>query len=198
MNYDKHLVDALGSVIEKRRSIKPHSFTGEEIPTKIIEAILASTNWAPSHGKTEPWRFKVYCGKGKALLLEKFKNIYTEITPKEKIRPEKLEKYEVNCHKSSHIVVISMKRQEIEKIPEIEEIEAVACAVQNLHLTASAYGVAGYWSSGAMTYSDYAHETFDLGEKDRLLGFFYLGTPSIEWPEGKRLSDWQSKVEWIY
>ena len=72
MNYDEQLVDALGSVIEKRRSIKPHSFTGEDIPVKVIEAILASTNWAPSHGKTEPWRFQVYSGQGKSLLLEKF------------------------------------------------------------------------------------------------------------------------------
>ena len=32
------------------------------------------------------------------------------------------------------VIAIGMKRQEIEKIPELDEIEAVACAVQNMHL----------------------------------------------------------------
>ena len=36
---------------------------------------------------------------------------------------------------------VGFERQEIEKIPEIEELAAVSCAVQNMHLTASALGM---------------------------------------------------------
>ena len=48
---------------------------------------------------------------------------------------------------SSAIIAVSMKRDVTEKIPEIEEIEAVACAIQNMLLTATAYGLGTFWSS---------------------------------------------------
>ena len=35
-------------------------------------------------------------------------------------------------------------------MPEWEETAAVACAVQNMHLTLTAEGLAGYWSSGGV------------------------------------------------
>ncbi|MFX6331091.1 hypothetical protein ABTF76_22820, partial [Acinetobacter baumannii] len=57
---------------------------------------------------------------------------------------------------ASHIISIGMKRNEAQCIPEIEEIEAVACAVQNIYLSVSAYGLGGYWTSGGITYIDKA------------------------------------------
>ena len=53
-----------------------------------------------------------------------------------------------NILKSSHVIVICMERQESAKIPEIEEIEAVACSVQNMALTAAAYEICSFWGSG--------------------------------------------------
>ena len=42
------------------------------------------------------------------------------------------------------VIVIGMKRQPSGKISELDEIQAVACAVQNMHLTATAHGLGGY------------------------------------------------------
>jgi nitroreductase len=88
-----------------------------------------------------------------------------------------------------------MKRQDSEKIPEIEEVEAVACAVQNLHLTATAFGVGGYWSSGTAICSDLFRDYLGLNEKDRVLGLFYLGYPAKEWPDGQR-QPIRDKTQW--
>jgi len=55
-------------------------------------------------------------------------------------------------------------------MPEWEDQAAVACAVQNLHLMATAMGVAGYWSSGGVGDAfDHAimKEFLELGETDR-------------------------------
>ena len=87
---------------------------------------------------------------------------------------------------SSAAIAICMKRQETEKIPEIEEIAAVACAVQNMHLTATAYGIGACWVTGGATYSDEMKAFLGLTVKDRCLGLFYIGYPIIEWPTSQR------------
>jgi nitroreductase len=84
------------------------------------------------------------------------------------------------------VIAIGMKRQETEKIKEIEEIEAVACAVQNMHLTCTAYGLGAYWSTGGATYSNEMKAFLNLEEKDKCLGFFYIGYPQGEWPTQSR------------
>ncbi len=187
----------LKKIIEGRRSIKPHSFNGKTIDDKTVLEILSAANWAPNHGKTEPWRFKIFTGEGKIRLLDWMKKIYLKTTPPEKYNAMKVDAMEVNCQLSSHIIVIMMKRQEVEKIPEVEEIEAVACAVQNLALMATALNVAGYWSSGTITYLDETRRELGLSEKDRVLGFFYLGLCDEPVAEGKRASGIEEKISWV-
>ena len=88
-----------------------------------------------------------------------------------------------------------MKRQPSQKIPEVEEIEAVACAVQNLHLSAAAFGLGGFWSSNAAVCSDAMRDFLQLDPHDRVLGLFYLGYPSGSWPTSTR-TPIEDKVCW--
>ena len=55
-----------------------------------------------------------------------------------------------------------MKRHADKNIPEFEEIAAVACAVQNMHLTAAAYNVGCYWTTGGVTNNEAAKPFFGL------------------------------------
>jgi nitroreductase len=89
-----------------------------------------------------------------------------------------------------------MKRSEARRHPEVEEIEAVACAVQNIYLSVTAYGLGGYWTTGGVTYNEKAKAFFGLGLEDKLLGFFYLGHIAIPSPAGKRKL-LEEKVVWI-
>lgn len=186
---------ALNRLMQSRRSIKPADFSGKPVDDEIVRQMLHNANWAPTHGMTEPWRFFVYSGAAKEALGRRLADIYMEITPAESVKPTKAEKFKTNAEVSSHLIVIAMKRQESEKIPEIEEIEAVACAVQNLHLTATAFGVGGYWSSGKAICSEQLRDDVGLNEKDRVLGLFYVGWPAGQWPEGSR-TPVDEKVVW--
>jgi nitroreductase len=55
-----------------------------------------------------------------------------------------------------------------------------------MYLTATAYGLGGYLSTGGITYFPEARELFGLSLEDRLVGFFHLGVPKRFYPEGKR------------
>jgi nitroreductase len=191
-----NFTDQVNQLIQNRRSTKPRFFNGDKIPNALVWKVLENGNWAPNHGLTQPWRFKVFTDSGLEKLANFQANLYKEITPEEKFNPEKYERMKTNLLKSSHVIVICMKRQKSEKILEIEEIEAVACSVQNMALTASAYGICSFWGSGGITYTDELKEFLGLEAKDRCLGYLYLGYSDNPTTKSRR-DPIQDKVEWL-
>ncbi len=187
---------ALCDLIRHRRSLKPKDFSDEPIARETIEQLLASAHWAPTHGNTEPWHFVVFSGEGLRTFGEQHAELYRQHTPADQFKQNKYDKMRETPLRCSHLIVICLRRGELEKIPEIEEVEAVAAAVQNLHLTATALGIGGYWSSGGMTYHPALRDWLGLREQDRVLGFFMLGHLKGPWPQGSRKTDWTDHVEW--
>ena len=186
----------LNNLIRSRRSTKPRLFNGDKIDDKIVWRILENSNWAPNHGLTQPWRYKVFSSSGLGKLAEFQADWYRKSTPQEKFKPEKYERMKTNILKSSHVIVICMERQESAKIPEIEEVEAVACSVQNMGLTAAAYGICSFWGSGGLTYTEELKEFLNLQKKDKCLGYLYLGYSDSPTTESRR-DPIEEKVEWI-
>ena len=193
MNFSYEQVNKL---IKSRRSTKPRYFNGEKIEDSIVWQILENASWAPTHGLTQPWRFKVFTDDGLAKLANFQADLYQKLTPEENFKSEKYNRLKTNILKSSHVVVICMERQKSEKIPEIEEIEAVACSVQNMALTATAYGICSFWGSGGVTYTQELKDFLGLGEKDLCLGYLYLGYSDNPATVSRR-DPIQEKVEWI-
>ncbi len=182
-------------LIRNRRSIFPNMYTGERVDDEIIKQMLENANWAPAHKLTNPWRFSVFTGGGLKKLAVFQSELYKNISTKAgNFLESKFEMLKTKPLLASHIISIGMKRDPKERLPEIEEVEAVACAVQNMSLTASAYGIGCYWGSGGITYVENAKEFFGLGAKDKLLGFLYVGVPK-KIPEGRRESI-EEKVKW--
>ncbi|MEL7077153.1 MAG: nitroreductase [Cyanobacteria bacterium J06648_1] len=190
------IAEQLNTLIEIRRSTKPRLFNGNKIDDEIIWQILKNANWAPTHGLTQPWKYIVFSKSGLTKLAEFQADLYQEITEPEKFKPEKYERMKSNILKSSHVIVICMERQKSEKIPEIEEIEAVACSVQNMALTAAAYEICSFWGSGGVTYTPELKEFLGLGEKDRCLGYLYLGYSDNPTKTSRR-NPIQENVIWI-
>lgn len=52
------------ALIRNRRSIYPKHMTGNTVSKESIMAMLEAANWAPTHGRTEPWRFVVLGKQG--------------------------------------------------------------------------------------------------------------------------------------
>ena len=193
MQYDP---EVLNHLIRNRRSVFPKQFdAGKKIPAEIIQQIIENATWAPTHGMTEPWHFTVFSGTG----IEKLAQFQSELYKAqagEKYKEDKYLKLKTQPLLASHIIAIGMKRSAETKIPEIEEIEAVACAVQNIYLSTTAYGFGGYWTTGGITYIDKAKPFFGLSYEDKLLGFFYLGHIAIPGVPGVR-KPLSEKVIWV-
>ena len=183
----KFNAEEFNSLIRSRRSVFPKDYTGEKVDEEIIEQMLKNAVWAPNHKMTEPWRFMVFTGAGLKRLAEFQSGLYREVTLKDgSFKEEKYQGLLTKPAQSSHIISIGMKRDEKKSLPEMEELGAVYCAVQNMYLTATAYGVGCYLSSGGVTYFEEAKEFFGLGKEDKLLGFLNVGMPKGAVPDGKR------------
>lgn len=182
----KYNLSELKEIIRNRRSIKPEKFSSRKVLKDQVVEILNNALWAPTHGLTQPWFFTIFSGDERDKLGEFMANSYRKDCPPELFMEKKFEKLRTRPLMAPVVIAIGMKRQEIEKIPEIEEIEAVACAVQNMYLTATAYGLAPYWSSGEICYKEDMKSFLGLGPKDKCLGLFYLGYTNEEWPSSHR------------
>ena len=185
------------SIIQNRRSIYPNQFKkGKIIPDEIIRQILENANRAPTHKLTQPWRFTVFSGDGLQNFADLQTHIYTRFAG-ENFKEKKLIKLRENPLLSSHVIVVAMKRAEETAIPEVEETIAVACAIENIYLSLTAYNLGGYFSTGGITYLENAKSYFDLEKQDKLIGTFFLGYPEeIISPLTKR-TPVMEKVKWI-
>ena len=177
---------AITELIRHRRTIKPKFMSDRPIDEAIVQEILENANWAPTHGLTEPWRFAVFSGDARGRLAEFVATTYQAITPSEQFRQNKYEGMRVNATLAQVVIAIGMKRQSSQKISELDEMQAVACAVQNMHLTAAAYGLGAFWSTNPAAISDQMRQFVSLAENDRALGLFYLGYPAGDWPASAR------------
>jgi nitroreductase len=123
--------------------------------------------------------------------------MYKAATPEDKFKQVSYNKLVDRANYTSHILAIINKRGVNPKIPEIEELQSTAMAVQNMQLAASALGFAAYIHSGGMTFSKEMHKYLDCGKEDKVLGFLYLGIPNDEdKAPGRRISKIQDKVVW--
>jgi nitroreductase len=186
---------AIDALIRSRRSTFPKQLvSGKKIPDETVLRILENATWAPTHGRTEPWFFVVYTGEG----LRRLGNFQSELYKNEEpnFKEDKYIKLKEQPLLASHIIAICMKRTENTRIPEIEEVAAVACAVENIYLSLNAYGIGGYWTTGGPTYLENAKTFFGLGPADKLLGFFYLGYIALPSPAGTR-KPLSEKMKWV-
>jgi nitroreductase len=178
----KYNLSEITDVIRNRRSITPEKFSARKVHREQLELMLNNAIWAPTHGLTQPWRFRVFLGDGMEPIRQFIPELYRKTTPAEKFNQAKYERMAQRLHRASAVIAICMHRDSTAKIDELEEIEAVACANQNLMLTATAYGLGTFWSTPKLLNHAECHQFLDLKEGDRCLGLVYVGYPEGEWP----------------
>ena len=187
----------INELIKNRRTIFPHECTGEKIDDKIIWQLLENTTWAPNHGKLEPWRFFVFADEKREELGTFLIELYAKLTLKEEYNETKATKLRNRMRESSHIIVVVAQTNLNPRIPEIEDIEALACGIQNLQLSATVYGLASYWGTGQLVYAEETHAQFGLSDNEKIVGFIYLGVPKEGLVKEATRRPLEEKVEWI-
>lgn len=185
----------LGELLRRRRAIFPKAYLPERpIDRTILEQLLENANWAPTHKRTEPWRFQVFHSpESRDSLGDYMSEFYRQNTPPEAFSEEKMIKNGENPRRSGAVIAIILHRDPTESIPEFEEIAAVAMAVQNIWLSCTALGLGSYWSTPRAALE--ARDFLGLAPNERCLGLFYLGWHEMPELPGKR-GDVMEKTIW--
>ena len=186
----------LEALFKSRRSYYAKHFSGEKIPDSEIETILMYAGMAPNHKKTRPWRFQVFKEAALSNLIEEMKQFYVRNCPAGEVCEVKLGKFEEKKEKTSHIFAIIVHKDEKKRVPVIEEIEAVACAVENIQLSLSTFGAGGYWGTGKFASHKETSALLNLSANEELLGFFFLGVVENKLPKAE-LPDVNEYISWI-
>ena len=193
----KFSVSEITELIKHRRTIYPKDYSSREVHRELVERILTNGTWAPTHGLTQPWRFSVFSGAARERLSHFLGETYRSNTPPEKFLQRKFDNVTQRPLQASVVVALGMVRDPKGKISERDEQWAVACAVQNMHLTCTAYGLGGFWATGGPMMGTAMRDFIGLGATDQCMGLFYIGYPAGEWPKAYRtpldqVSTWHS------
>ena len=181
----RYNLSEITTIIRDRRTIYPEFFSDRKVHKEQIELLLNNAIWAPSHGLTQPWRFTVMMDSSLERLSDYLSGTYKKLAG-DKFNEMKYNRLMERPLRASAVIAVGMYPDPNGKIPEIEEIEAVACAVQNMHLTATAQGLAFFWSTPKFLYDKGHSAYFDMDENTKILGLIYIGYPKGEWPKGQR------------
>lgn len=191
---DEESAQRLLNAIATRRSFSLKEVAPEPIDLGLVAQLLEAANWAPSHGKTEPWRFVVYSGEARRIIADAFGAAFRLLNPGQPADSAGERAQRERVWQAPVWVALGMRPDP--KMPEWEELVAFGSAVQNMHLMAGALGLASKWTSGACALHSHVAEQVGFASDTRLFGFFYVGRPAVAWPEGRRrpLAD---KVRWV-
>ncbi|MGD6965754.1 nitroreductase family protein [Rossellomorea vietnamensis] len=187
-------------VIEAIRSRRSMGLVKDEpVPEEVIHQLPEAGSWAPSHFRTEPWRFFVLTGEGRkplgSVLVEIAKESMDD--PSSETSRKKLEKTLVKPYRAPLVITVAVEPSaDNSKVIDIEEYGAVYAAIQNMLLAAHGLGLGGFWRTGQPAYHRKMKELFGLSEKGEVLGFLYFGYPKREVPQGKR-KDLSTCVKWL-
>jgi nitroreductase len=189
--------ETIQSVIANRRTVKPGLMNGRKIEHETVAQLLALADWAPTHGRTEPWRFFVYEGSRVQDFCRDHAELYRSNVPEESFNPESYNNLMHMGDKASHVMIAVMQRGALPKIPELEEIAAASAAIQNMLLGAAASGIAAYWGSGGMVYKPAMKTYLGLKDADIVLGAIYLGYTDEAPKPGVRNTPLTEKISWM-
>jgi nitroreductase len=194
---DNKLFEQLQNVIKNRRSVSWSKMNGAIIPDELVNSLLGLADWAPTHGRTEPWRFYVYGGEALKNFGRDHADLYWQHTAEDKRQEATREKLKSNVENASHLAIAVMKRGENAKIPMMEEVAAASAAIQNVLLGASALGIASFWSTGGMTHTQALKDYLHLGPDDIVMGLIFLGYTDEPAKEGTRNTPLAEKIKWL-
>lgn len=140
-----------------------------------LDVILRAALRAPDHGQLRPWRFLTVQGDARerlgALFAEALRLRQPELPDDALAKPRKMPL------RAPMVLVVIARVLPHPKIPESEQVLAVACAAHGVLLAAHAQGLGAVWRTGEFAYDPYVAQELGLADNEQVLGFIYVGTP---------------------
>jgi nitroreductase len=124
-----------------------------------------------------PWRFIVVAGSARPALGDV---LASALRKREPGLPESaFDKERGKPLRAPLIIVVGAHLREHKSAPAVEQIIAAGAAAQNILVAAHALGFGGFWRTGNAAYDDDVKAALGLRAGDAIVGFLYLGTPSV-------------------
>jgi nitroreductase len=163
------------AALRTRRSGKPRDLVAPGPDADELRAMLAIAARTPDHGKLSPWRFVTVAPDRRdalaALLIDARR---ADPAP---VKPGDLEGLDQFARFAPALVVVLSAPSDARPIPIWEQEMSVGAAVMNLLHAVHAHGYAAGWLTGWPTTSAAVRDAFGT-EKERIVGFVFIGTPA--------------------
>jgi nitroreductase len=183
-------------IIARRRSIG--KMTAQRPAREQIERMLEAATHAPNHHHVQPWKFVVLAGGARAELGEVM--VEALLARAGDLSDEKgraaLEKERNKLLRAPVVIVVAAEYPRQGKALEIENVEAVAAAVENMLLVAEEMGLAAMWRTGDAAYDPRVKRWLKLAPEDHIVAFVYVGYPAIP-RQPRQPLPFQEKTTWL-
>lgn len=160
---------ALEAVIGRRSIGK----LADPAPTQAeLTTMLEAACTAPDHGLLRPWRFVVLQGAAR----EELGRAFARAQAARDGDGADAASAAAKALRAPVIVVVIARLATHPKVREWEQLVAAGCAAQNLCVAATAHGYGSMWRTGWQAEHPEVLATVGLDERERIVGFVYLGT----------------------
>jgi nitroreductase len=177
---------ALSEVIRRRRTCK--DYDGKPIQKEVVEALLELSVFAPNHGLTEPWKFRVLMP---AAVQRWIRFLKDELTDGEVVAFEKpFEK----ISKAGAVIFLTCVSGSNEVVTQ-ENYAACCAATQNILLAATAQHLQSYWSTSKMMTHPKTKEFLEAADDEIFVGTIWLGHGETPASKPRKLA--REKTVWI-
>ncbi len=176
--FKKEEIEALAEIIQKRRDVRGNRFLNTPISEEIISAMLSAANSAPSVGFSQPWEFVIVESiKTREKIYKEFKKqnkkanrIFKDSALYSSLKLEGILESYINIA----VFYIKPKKAVLGQTAQKRVGEySVVCAIQNLWLTARAYGVGVGWVS--ILKPKKVKKILKVGSDRKLIGYLTVG-----------------------
>jgi nitroreductase len=189
MSSQEHYSDeyhTLSTVIRRRRTSK--DYDGRPISVETIEALLEPAVWAPNHGLSEPWRFRVFLPEGIQRWMKFFQAELSEA------ETSAFEKIFEKLQKVASIIYVTYQLHPNETTNR-ENYAATAAVIQNILLLATSQHLQSYWSTSKIMTHGKTKEFLDIGVDEDFAGAIWLGHGENPPPKSRKFA--REKTLWI-
>jgi len=150
----------LAEAIRTRRTHK--AYGPEPVPREILEELFELATWAPNHGLTNPWRFRVL-GPGALARLQAAADAQVAGSGGKLLRAPTL------------VAVSALATGD--PVQDEEDLLSAGCAAYVILLGAHARGLAGYWRTPAVLRSEEGRAALGMAPAEHPVGLLHLGPP---------------------
>lgn len=167
--------DFAETLIASRQNTSPRRLAEPGPSVTELARILRAAAAAPDHGLLRPWRFVVVPDARRSDLAEVFALALIDRDPGATL--DQIEAARDKAHRSPLLMLVVARLAADEaRIPSLERMVSVGCAVQNMLLMAHSLGLGSGLTSGQAMQSVRMRGLFKLAEGEEAVCFVNMGT----------------------